>query len=173
MFLSEIELVGEALEGARLFHGIQIFALKVFDQCHLKRELLGNLANNHGNASERRALGGAPAAFAGDQLVAKTDPPDDKGLDDSTRADRASQFLKRLLAKARARLIGAGIDEIDIDLEQDVIRGLVRGLGWGYCRCCSRRPRHRLLLRRLLGVWLRFADQGAQSPSQGVSGHWR
>jgi hypothetical protein len=116
MFLREIELVGEALEGARLFHGIQIFALEVFDERHLERKFLRDLADNHGNARQRRPLRGAPAAFAGDQLVAKADPSDDERLNDPACTDRAGELFESLFAKARAWLIRAGIDEVDIDL---------------------------------------------------------
>jgi hypothetical protein len=122
-------------------------------------------------------LGGAPAAFTGNQLVAKADPPHDERLNDPARTDRARQLLERLLAETCPRLVGAGVDEVDIDLQQNVIRRVARRRAgcqrWGYCRCCSRRPQHRLLLRRLLGGWFRLPDQGAESPSQSVSGHWQ
>ena len=89
VFLSEIELVGEALKGPGLFHRVQILALEVFDKRHLEREFLGNLADDHRNARQRGPLRGAPTALAGNQLVAKTDPPDDERLDDPARTDRA------------------------------------------------------------------------------------
>ncbi len=89
VFLGEIELVGKALKGARLFHRVQIFALEVFDEGHLEREFLRNLADDHGNAGQRGPLRRPPTALAGNQLVAKTDPPDDEWLDDPARADRA------------------------------------------------------------------------------------
>lgn len=116
MLLSEIELIGEALECAGLFHGIQIFALEILDERHLEREFLGDLANDNGDPRQRRPLRSAPAAFAGDQLVAKADPADDERLNDSAGADRAGELLEGFFAKARSRLIGAGVDEIDIDL---------------------------------------------------------
>jgi hypothetical protein len=129
VLLSEIELVGEALEGARLFHGVQIFALEIFDEGHLKREFLRDLANNDGNARQRGPLRSTPAALAGDQLVSKADSTDDERLNDPTRPDRASKLLEGLLTKARSRLIGTRVDEIDIDLLENVIRGLARARG--------------------------------------------
>jgi hypothetical protein len=67
-------------------------------------------------------LGGTPAALASDQLMAGADSSNDKWLNNSTRPYRASQFLESLLPKARARLIGARINQIDVDLKQTVIR---------------------------------------------------
>jgi hypothetical protein len=173
VLLGEVEFVGETLKGARLFDRIQVLALQVFDERHLERDFLGDLANDDGNARERRPLGGAPAAFTGDQLVAKPNPPDYERLDDTAGTNRPGELLESLFAKAGTRLIGARVDEIDVELQQNVIRCWTRG--WGHCRCCccSRRPRRRLLLRMLLRRELRFPDQGAQSPPQGVSGHWR
>lgn len=146
VFLRETKLVGEALKSPRLFHGVEILALEILDEGHLKREFLGYLANDNGHTRQRGPLGGAPASLAGDQLVAKADSPHDERLDDTACADRTGQLLESLFAKARARLIGARIDEIDIDLEQNVTRCLARSgcqararrWGWGYCRRCSR-----------------------------------
>ena len=117
VLLREVELVREALEGSCLLHRVQVLALEVFDQRHLQRDFLGNFANDDRYARQCRPLGRSPAALAGDQLVAEANPSDDKWLDDSARADRARQFLERLFAKARAWLIGTGIDEVDIDLQ--------------------------------------------------------
>ena len=117
MLLREIELVGEPLEGVRLFHGVQVLALEVLDERHLERELFGNLPHDDRNARQRRPLRGAPPAFASDQLVAKADSAHDKRLNDSARADRARQLFESLLAETGPRLIGAGVNEIDIDLQ--------------------------------------------------------
>ncbi len=177
LLLCEAELIREALEGVGLLDRVQVLALEVFDERHLERDFLGNVANDDGNARECGPLGGAPAAFTGNQLVAKTHPADDERLHDSARTDRARQLFDGLLAEAGARLIGAGIDQVDIDLKQNV--SLSRR--WGH-RCCCRRSRRHLRLRRmrllLCLLFLdrlrdRFPDQGAQSLAQGVSGHWR
>jgi hypothetical protein len=65
-------------------------------------------------------LGSAPAAFTGDQLVAIVDSADDERLNDSARGDGAGKFVERVFAEARARLIGTGIDQVDIDLKKPI-----------------------------------------------------
>ena len=49
LLLGHVELGGEALEGAGLVHGIQVFALQVFDDGDLHRLLVRDLAQNGGN----------------------------------------------------------------------------------------------------------------------------
>ena len=50
LLLREMKFIGEALEGVGLLDGIQILALKVFDQRHLERHFIGHVANDDGNA---------------------------------------------------------------------------------------------------------------------------
>jgi hypothetical protein len=57
----------------------------------------------------------APASFAGDQLVAAADSPDDQGLNDSARANRLSQFIESGLREPGSRLVRAGVKQIDIE----------------------------------------------------------
>ena len=58
----------EAIVGSGLFHGVQIGALKIFDDGHLHRLLVGYVAQDSGHGGLAGHLGGEPAALAGDQL---------------------------------------------------------------------------------------------------------
>jgi hypothetical protein len=137
LLLRELEIVAEALKCARLLDGVQILALQVFDQRHFDRQFFRDLADDYGHTWPGGSLGGAPAAFASDELITKADSADDERLDDAARADRLSELLERLFAEARTRLVRARIDEVDIDLDQTIRRKARR------CRRCSRRRRRR------------------------------
>jgi hypothetical protein len=120
LLLRELKLVAQALEGACLLNRVQVFALEVFDQGHFDRQFFGNLAQDYRDTLLGRPLRGAPATFPGNELIAKADAPDEERLDNATRTNRLRELLKRLLAKTRARLIGARIDEVDIDLGEAI-----------------------------------------------------
>ena len=61
-------------------------------------------------------LGGAPAALAGDELVAvRSDRADEDGLQDAMLADRRGELVERLLVEGQARLLGVRLDVVDRD----------------------------------------------------------
>jgi len=135
LLLGESEFVHQALECVRLFHRIKILALQILHEGHFEGELFGHSADHDGHALQRRALRGAPTPLAGNQLIAGTDFADNKRLDNPARLNRASELIEGLLTEARARLVRAGIDQIDVDLKEPVTRSQGRS-----CRCrCSRR----------------------------------
>jgi hypothetical protein len=68
------------------------------------------------------ALSGAPTAFAGDKLVTAGVAADDEGLNDSARANRLGELLQSLLAEARAGLVGAWLDQVNVDVKEELIR---------------------------------------------------
>ena len=74
-FLRQVELVGEPPIGERFFDRVQILALDVFDQRHLEQRLLvaGRRRARRPAPQQAGALRGAPAAFAGDDLIAVAD----------------------------------------------------------------------------------------------------
>jgi len=80
----------------------------------------------------RHELSCAPAALASEQLKTRAAPADDERLDNSRAADGLRQFVESGLGEARPRLIGAWVDQIDIDLKRGV--GGVNGASW-----CDRR----------------------------------
>lgn len=82
---------------------------------------------------------GAPSALAGDELVAVAESAHNEWLDDAARADRLGELLQRVFAESRPGLIGAGIDQVNVDIQQTVI--LCRG--WTRERRCLNRLRRR------------------------------
>jgi len=175
LLLREMEFVAELLKGASLFNGVQIFALEIFDERHLERHFFWDVANDGGHALQRGALCRAPAAFAGDKLKTRADAADNERLDDAARTDRAGELVERFFAEARARLIGARIDQVYIDADEALTEGRLRCCRCSRCRQCCCRSYRRLLLRRrgrhLARLRFGLPNQCAQPPAQGVSGH--
>ena len=59
---------------------------------------------------------GAPAALAGDQLVAAVvERADEDRLEDAVLADRRGQLVERRLVEGQARLLRVGVDVVDLD----------------------------------------------------------
>lgn len=164
LFLRELKLIDEALKSVGLLNGIEILALQIFDEGHFECEFFGNIAQDDWHTTEASALGGAPTALTRDQLKTIGNFSDDERLDDAARLNRARKFVERFFAEARARLIGARVDEIDIDVKKRFVRSR------RYCRRrlarerVNRRQRHlRLLLRRPCRILV--PDQCSQSPA--------
>ena len=88
LLLSEVKLIREALKGVRLLNWVEVFALEVLDESHLHCHTFGYVADDDGYAVQLRALGGAPTAFAGDELIAAGAAAYDQWLDDAAGADR-------------------------------------------------------------------------------------
>jgi hypothetical protein len=114
LLVGHAELVDEALDAAGFFERVEVFALDVLDQRHGQRGLVRDLAHQAGHAAQAGQLGGAPAAFAGDDLVALgveegADRAHQDGLHDALRLDRGGQLFKGARVHARARLVLAGL----------------------------------------------------------------
>src|SRR5690606_8022966 len=63
---------------------------------------------------ELRLLRGAPAAFAGDELIAPAgERPNDNRLNNAAFGDRTGEFGERFLVETAARLIGMRLDRGD------------------------------------------------------------
>jgi len=60
-----------------------------------------------------RLLRRAPAAFAGNDLVAAVERPNDDRLDQPARADRRGELAQRILVEVPPRLAGMGFDAAD------------------------------------------------------------
>ena len=79
VFLLQLELVDEPLIRGRRFHRIEILALDVLDQRHLEQTPLlvrrGDVLDDDRDSCRAGALRGAPAAFAGDDLISLRGPP--------------------------------------------------------------------------------------------------
>ena len=51
LLLGEMKLIDQALERVGLLDGVEVLTLEIFDQCHFKRELFGDVAQNRRNAA--------------------------------------------------------------------------------------------------------------------------
>src|SRR5208283_1582468 len=63
-------------------------------------------------------LGGSPAPFARDHLVAARGRADDQGLDDAVLANRLSQFGQAIGLESAARLERVWVDVVDRDAQR-------------------------------------------------------
>ena len=110
------ELVHQPFIALRLFQRRQILALQVFDQGDLKRLTVGQGLNDNREVVERRTLGGAPAALAGDDFIGvglSGDGADQDRLQQAVMADRPRQLLQRRLVEMSPRLELAGAQDRD------------------------------------------------------------
>ena len=136
LLLGEVKLIREALKGVRLLDGIEVFALEVLDESHLHCHTFGYVADDDGYAVQLCALCGAPTAFAGDELVAASAAAHDERLDDAAGADRLGKLLESLFAEARAGLVRARLDQVNVDVKEELIRNRCQS-----CRRCRRLAR--------------------------------
>ena len=166
LLMRDAELADEALERARFFQRVEIFALDVFDERHRDGGFIGHAANDGRNGGEAGDLRGTPAAFAGDDFVAlrfagrgAIDGAHHDGLDDALRLDGCRQFFERFLAHVDARLVLASLQQVERQVGEFVTgqlrrrwrrsrtrvgRGL-RTLGHLAEQCLESTPHHRFL----------------------------
>ena len=114
-----MELVHEAPVRARFFDDVQVLALDVFDEGHLEQALVlsfGHFFDGHRHAQQTGPLGGAPASFAGDDLIAPIHATHDDGLDEAGGFDRGRKFVNARFAGCAARLIAVWRQQVDVDL---------------------------------------------------------
>src|ERR1051326_3108149 len=116
------------------------------------------------------ALSSPPPAFASDELKAIADRANHDRLNDAAGLNRARQFVEGFFAETRTRLIGARLNQIDIDF--------VRPLAERLARWCCRSPGCSYSWRWNLAFcwwrcWFRLPNERSEPPSQGVSRHWQ
>ena len=105
-FLRQLQFVGQPPVRLRFFDRIQIVALDVLDERDLQQLIVGDLADDDGDLEQAGALRRAPAAFAGDDLVAVADAADERSAESrrsresTARAPRAA--LRRCACAAGA-----------------------------------------------------------------------
>ena len=68
LLLSQVELPDQLGVAPGFLDGVEVFALEVFDEGQLQGGAIIGLADDDGDLGQAEHLGGAPAAFAGDQL---------------------------------------------------------------------------------------------------------
>ena len=134
--MRELEFVDQAVERARLFERIQVLALDVLDERDRDGGFVRDAPDDCGNVAEARDLRRAPAALAGDDLVAlrlavdaaRVERAHDDRLDDALRLDGIRQLLQRFLPHVDARLVLAALEQIERQLRELVACGADRGL---------------------------------------------
>ena len=118
LFLGLAEIVGQPCIGLGLLDRRQLVALDVLDQGDRQRLFVGEIADDDRRFVDLRALCGAPAAFAGDDLERVGLAPrraDDQRLQDALFADRRGQVLQRVVVEMAARLQRIGDQLADRD----------------------------------------------------------
>jgi len=119
LIVAEAELARHAVEGQCQFDGVQVFALDVLDDGELKHLLVVGVSGNDRDFGQSGLLRGAPAAFAGDDLVfIRRGAAHDDGLDDAFALDRESELHHGIGFEFTPGLVGVGVDVVDGD-EQD------------------------------------------------------
>ncbi len=118
LLLRELEVVGKPAIGLRFFNRIQILTLNVLDQRGGEQAIVRNVAYDDRHLEQSRALRRAPAALAGDDLVAVVGLAHDDGLNDAVGSDRSREIVDLRVVDAHARLEFVGTQEIRIDLER-------------------------------------------------------
>jgi hypothetical protein len=113
VFVAQLVLSMEAVEGLGDFDGIKIFALDVFDQADFKEVVVGGVLDDDGNFAQPGEAGGSPAAFTSDDFVAFADLTDDQRLDDSVGFDGLGELTEAVWLKDGPRLEGVGINAVD------------------------------------------------------------
>lgn len=113
IFLAEMEFLGEAGEGFSFFDGVEVFALEIFDEGEFEDFLIGGFADDEGGFGEARALGGAPASFAGDEFEEIAAFAGDEGLDDAVFFDGENEFVEMFVAEDRAWLERGSDDALE------------------------------------------------------------
>jgi hypothetical protein len=99
LILGESEIAMEAFVGAGLLDGIEIFALKIFDESELQHLAIACRANDCWSFGEFEFARGTPAAFTSDEFVLVAYPSNDERLDDATLPNALYEFLEMLTAK--------------------------------------------------------------------------
>ena len=89
-----MKLTDELCVTESFFDGVEVLALEIFDKRHLEDGAVVGLAHEDGNFGQARELGGAPAAFSGDQFEIISQGADDEWLNDALFLDGISEFTE-------------------------------------------------------------------------------
>jgi hypothetical protein len=119
LFLRQPEILDQRGAGARLVDRVEVLAGDVLDQRRLDPARLVLVADQRRDDLETGLARSAPAALAGDQLVAAVrERPDDERLDHAGLGNRLGERRDRLGVEAAPRLVGVRPDQGDGDLAE-------------------------------------------------------
>ena len=125
--LRQAAFLHQALVAHRHLDRVQVLALDVLDDGHLKHTLVIGITDIGGNHVHPGLRARAETALTADDLVLGAFLADGDGLDEPEGADGVRQFLEGFLPETHAGLEGVRLDEVHRDAE-DVGRDfLLRG----------------------------------------------
>jgi hypothetical protein len=113
------------LEPLRLLDGVQVAPLDVLDQGGLEHLLVVEVDDVDGDGFEAGALGGAEAAFPGDQLIPVAVGADDERLQHAVLANAGAEAREFVLVERLAGLMRVLADAVDRDPRRVGRRGAV------------------------------------------------
>ena len=116
VFLAAFEFVRERVIALRLFHRVEVFALDVFDDRDFERFGLRDVEGNDRHFVQAGELGGAPAAFAGDDLKAirrALHRAHHDRLDDAVLLDGGGELSEFGIGKCPARVARIRFQKFD------------------------------------------------------------
>lgn len=119
LVLSQREGVHERLYALRLFNRVEILALEVFYKSESHRLVVAELFYNNGDFGQTRHARCAPAAFAGDELIAAVwHRAHEKRLNDAVFRYAVRKLGERILVKYFSRLVAVGLDIHYLELDR-------------------------------------------------------
>ncbi len=129
LLLAVVEALDKVAIAGRFFDGVEVGALDVLDDGEFEDFLVVEAADDDRHRVQARTLGGAPAAFAGDDLihllVVGIDTDDDR-LDETLGADRLGEFCQFIFTEILARVEAAAAQLIRADQTLFALRGAAR-----------------------------------------------
>ena len=119
LLLGVAELLEQQAIGARLFQRIEVGALDVLDQGDFQRLAIRQFADENRNVMNAGALRGAPAPLARDDFIFSIgERAHDDGLQQALVADRLGKFVEIRFGEMLARIVGAGLQQLDRHVAQ-------------------------------------------------------
>src|SRR5687768_13061289 len=110
-----MKLLDQTRESLGLLDRVEIFALNVFDEHDFERRFVRDPANYRRDARQARPLCCTPAALTREQLKSHPDWAQYKRLNDASGLNRLRELGECLFAEVPTRLIGARLNQIDVD----------------------------------------------------------
>src|ERR1700736_945100 len=108
--------------GFGFLHWVQIFSLYVLDQSKLQEFVIGNIPNHSRHPGKASQLGRSPAPLTGHDLVAGTQAPEKKWLNDAVLPDGLREFFEPLVVESGTRLQRIWVYKVQINIEELLIR---------------------------------------------------
>src|SRR5688572_7999280 len=102
--LGEIEILDELAVAECFLDRVKVFALQILDESEFENFAVIRFADEDGKFGEAGDLGGAPAAFAGDQFIRAVAGANDERLKNPLLFYGISEFLNRIFGEIFARL---------------------------------------------------------------------